>query len=69
VASPVHVTATATDSQTVKYIEIWVDGVKKYIVPGKTLDTSLTMTSGKHRLTVQANDGVSFKTTIYITVQ
>jgi acid phosphatase len=68
-ASPVHVTAAATDSQTVKYIEIWVDGVKQYIVPGGTLDTLLPMTSGTHRFTVQANDGVSFKSTIYITVQ
>ncbi len=68
-ASPVHVTAAATDSQTVKYIEIWVDGVKKYIVPGGTLDTLLPMTSGTHRFTVQTNDGVSFKTTINITVQ
>lgn len=68
-SSPVHVTAAATDSKTVSYIEIWVDGVKKYIVHAATLDTSLAMTSGTHRLTVQANDGVSFKSTINITVQ
>jgi hypothetical protein len=70
VASPVHITAVATDSQPVKYSQVWVDGVKKYEVMAASVDTTLAMTSGSHRLTVLANDGsVNFKTTIYIAVQ
>jgi hypothetical protein len=69
VISPVEVTAAATDSLTVKYLQIYVDGVKVYQVAGASLDTNVTLTSGTHRLTVQANDGVNFKSTIYVTAQ
>jgi hypothetical protein len=69
VASPVSVYAVATDSLPVKYSQIYVDGVKKYEVSGGKVDTTLSMTSGKHRFTVQSSDGTTFKTTIYITVQ
>jgi phosphatidylinositol-3-phosphatase len=69
VASPVQVTAAATDSLPVKYMQIYLDGAKVYEVAGGTVNTSLAMTSGTHRLTVQASDGVTFKSTIYITVQ
>jgi acid phosphatase len=69
VASPVEVYAVATDSVPVKYSQIYVDGVKQYTVSGNTVNTSIAMTSGYHRFTVQANDGTTFKTVIYITVQ
>jgi hypothetical protein len=71
VASPVHVTATASDSKSVSYMQIYLDGVKVYQVSGTSqLDTSLAMSSGSHRLTVQASDGTTvFKSTEYITVQ
>lgn len=70
VTSPVHVVAATTDSNTVQYLQIYVDGVKVYEVLASTLDTNLAMSAGTHRLTVQAKDsaGVLFKTTIYITV-
>jgi hypothetical protein len=68
VSSPVQIVAGTTDSKTVQFLQIYVDGVKKYEVNGKTLNTSLAMTAGTHRLTVQAYDGVYFKTTISITV-
>ena len=70
VSSPVAVYAVATDNVPVKYSQIYIDGAKQYTVSGNTVNTSLAMSSGTHRLTVQASDGTTtFKTTIYITVQ
>lgn len=69
VTSPVHIVAGTTDSNTVKLIQVYVDGAKKYEVLGSSLDTSLAMSSGSHRLAVQASDGTIFKQVIYITVQ
>ena len=57
VTSPVHIVAGTTDSKTVQFIQIYVDGVKKYEIKAKSLDTSLAMAAGTHRLTVQAYDG------------
>jgi acid phosphatase len=67
--SPVHVTAATTDSNPVKYTQVYLDGAKVYQVLTGSIDTSIAMPSGTHRLTVQASDGQIFKTTIYITVQ
>src|SRR5437868_4005536 len=67
VTSPVHVVAGTTSSTTVQYIQIYVDGVKKFEVKGKSLDTTLAMTAGVHRLTVQAFNGAYFKTVESIT--
>jgi acid phosphatase len=69
VTSPVHVVAETTDSNTVKLMQVYVDFVKKYEVASSSINTSLTMTSGSHRLAVQASDGTIFKQVIYITVQ
>ncbi len=69
VSSPVQITATVTDSKPVNYTQIYLDGVKQMTIHSSTVNTTLPMSSGSHRLTVQANDGVTFKTTIYITVQ
>ena len=69
VSSPVQITATVTDNKPVNYSQIYLDGVKQMTIHASTVNTSLPMSSGTHRLTVQANDGVTFKTTINITVQ
>jgi carboxypeptidase family protein/Big-like domain-containing protein/calcineurin-like phosphoesterase family protein len=71
VSSPVHVVAATTDSVTVKFIQIYVDGAAVFTQSGGTLDTNVAMGVGSHRLTVQAKDsaGVIFKQTIFITVQ
>lgn len=68
VSSPVQVSAVATDSNPVKYSQIYVDGVKQYQVYSGTVNASLPMAAGTHRVTVQDSDGTLFKTTIYITV-
>jgi hypothetical protein len=69
VSSPVHIVAQTTDSKTVNLMQIYVDGVKKYQVYASSLDTSLAIASGTHRLAVRASDGTIFKQVIYITVQ
>jgi acid phosphatase len=69
VSSPVAIYAVATDSSPVKYSQVYIVGAKQYNVNGATVNTSLSMASGTHRLTVQSSDGTTFKTTIYITVQ
>ncbi len=71
VTSPVNIVAGTTDnSSTVKYVQIYIDGVKQYQVSGTQVNTSLAMSTGTHRVTVQAQDaaGNIFKSTIYITV-
>jgi hypothetical protein len=70
VSSPVTINATAKSSHTVSFIQAYVDGVAKATQTGATLNTSLPMSAGTHRLTVQAKDssGAVFKTTINITV-
>jgi phosphatidylinositol-3-phosphatase len=69
VGSPVQVQAIAASSKSISRTEIWLDGVKSYQTASATINTSLSMSSGTHRLTVQAVDtsGTSFKSTIYVT--
>lgn len=70
VTSPVHIVAETTDSNPVKLMQVYVDGVKKYEVGSSSLNALLAMTSGSHRLAVQALDHTTiFKDVIYITVQ
>ena len=71
VTSPVNIVAGTTDNaSTVKYVQIYVDGAKQYQISGNQLNTSLPMSTGTHRVTVQAQDaaGTIFKSTINITV-
>ena len=69
VTSPVQVTAGTTDSHPVSFIQLYVDGKSTVTQQGGSLDTSATLSSGTHRLTVQAKDslGTIFKQTIYVT--
>ncbi|HWR37205.1 MAG TPA: Ig-like domain-containing protein [Clostridia bacterium] len=68
VTSPVHIVAGTTSATAVQFVEVWLDGVKKYSLPGHDLDIDLDMSAGTHRLTVQAYNGTYFKKTIYIAV-
>ncbi|ABF42328.1 metallophosphoesterase [Candidatus Koribacter versatilis Ellin345] len=71
VNSPARVTAGTTDnSSTVSFVQLYVDGVLKLTQSGGILDTSVTLTSGAHRLTVQAKDaaGAVFKQSVSVTV-
>src|SRR5512146_1640719 len=68
VSSPVTITAAAQSTETVQFSQIYIDGVKKYQVNGANVNTQLSMSSGQHRVTVQAYDGTYFKQVEYITV-
>jgi hypothetical protein len=70
VDTPVHISAAAADSNPVTSMQVYVDGVRKYVVPNtKGIDTYLPMTSGSHRVTVQAVDAAgTFKSSVTITV-
>ena len=70
VTSPVEVSAAATDSSTVTSMQIYLDGSPVYTkLSTKSIDTSITVASGTHRLTVQAKDSSgTFKSTVNITV-
>lgn len=69
-ASSVTVTAGTTDSNPVSYIQLYVDGSAKVTQNGGTLNATVTLTAGSHRVTVQAKDstGTIFKQTINVTV-
>jgi len=71
VHSPVTIQATTKDSHSVSLMQIYVDGVKKYQVAGSSLNTSLAMAIGPHRITAQAKDviGRTFKATVNVTVK
>jgi hypothetical protein len=70
VASPVRVLAGTTSARPVTLVQIYLDGAKTYEVHAARLDHLQPMSSGAHRLTVQAYDdlGNLFKTTVNVTV-
>ncbi len=70
VSSPVHVVAATKDSVAVSFVQIYLDGKPVLTKTGGTLNASVAMAAGAHRVTVQAKDsaGVIFKQTINITV-
>lgn len=70
VASPVRVLAGTTSANPVTLVQIYLDGAKVYELASDRLDHPVAMSSGTHRLTVQAYDsaGTIFKSTIYVTV-
>jgi len=72
VSSPVPIQANVTNSEAVNAIQVYVDGVIKFTSQrfARTVDTSLPMASGKHRVTVKAWDiGGPFSQTYTVTVQ
>jgi hypothetical protein len=69
VTSPVRVQANSANPVT--FTQIYVDGALRFTARSKDIDTSVTLTPGTHRLTVQAQDNVLgiYKKTIYVTAQ
>jgi hypothetical protein len=73
VSATVSIRASATPAvgRNVKYLQVYVDGIKKYEVMNTSqLSTSLAMSNGSRRITVQAVDSAKniFKSTVYATV-
>ena len=70
VASPVHIEAQANCQCTVRVMQVYVDGSKKYESAGPSLTADVAMAAGARRVTVQAVDSTNatFKSTINLTV-
>jgi post-segregation antitoxin (ccd killing protein) len=68
--SPVRIQAATNTSKTVTSMKIYLDGTSVYRVQAASIDTSLALTPGSHRITVKAwhSDETSFSQTINITV-
>jgi hypothetical protein len=67
----VKISATAKPgSSAIKVMQVYIDGVKKYEKTStNTISTSLSMSVGAHRVTVQALDSAgAFHSTVNITV-
>src|SRR6266404_4219868 len=69
--SPVQVNAGTTDTASqVKLMQIYVDGIKKYEIASDNVNTSLDLSAGTHRVTVQATDAANtvFKSSVNLSV-
>jgi hypothetical protein len=69
-SSPIAVQSAAHMANPINYSQIWLDGVFRYQVARAFINTSVSTSTGPHRLTVQTMDisGVIAKQTIYVTV-
>jgi FG-GAP-like repeat len=70
VTSPVLVKASGNSPAGVDQMQVWIDGKKKYVKWGDQLSKRFTLSSGKHRIAVVANDRFigSAKTVVNVTV-
>lgn len=70
VTSPVHFVATATSTQPITAMRIYVDGISVFNNTSSSLDTSLILSSGQHNTVIQAWDstGAVFKSAMLLTV-
>ena len=57
VSSPVSVQARGGSS--VNFMEVWVDGTKRFQTSGNTVSTSLSLAAGSHKLTVFSRNGTT----------
>lgn len=69
VSTSVQVVAKATDSNGIKYTQIYVDGSAKYTTYSGSVNTTINLSSGTHRIAVQATDtlGNHGKAAVYVT--
>lgn len=71
VSSPARIVAAANSASSVTAIKVYVDGVAAYSASNVSeIDTSVAMSAGTRRVTVQAwnSAGAVFKKTIHVTV-
>ena len=70
VNSPVQVVAQAKDSQAIKRMQIYLDGVSKFTANSDQVNTSLPLTGGSHRITVVSTNtsNLTTKATVNVTV-
>ncbi len=69
VSSSVHIQAKATSTSSISISKIYLDGSIVYQVRSATVDTTLSLSRGTHRLTVWAYDaaGKTMQKTVYVT--
>jgi hypothetical protein len=69
VSISVQVVAKATDSNGIKYTQIYVDGSAKYTTYSASINATINLSSGTHRIAVQATDtlGNHGKAVVYVT--
>src|SRR5581483_3413552 len=68
--SPVHVTASTTDTNPVSTVQVYVDNKLVTQVKAASIDTFLNLSVGNHLITVQAWDSAgSFKTSVPVAMQ
>ncbi len=72
-SSPIRVAASAKASsgRTINAMKVYKDGTEVYHVYASSLSTSVSASSGTHRITVNAwdNAGAVYKSTVYVTVK
>jgi Big-like domain-containing protein len=56
VGSPVHIVASATSSNPIVAMKVYVDSTLKYSVSAAKIDTSIAMSAGSHYVVVQSWD-------------
>lgn len=69
VSTSVRVTAKAYDANGISYTQIYVDGAAKYTVHSSSIDATISLSTGTHRIAVQATDtlGNKGKAVVYVT--
>jgi hypothetical protein len=70
VTSPAQVIAQAKDSNVIKRMQLYLDGVLKFTVSSSQLNTSVALTGGTHRITVVSTNSANaiLKATELVTV-
>ena len=70
VTSPVLVRASGNSPAGVNQLQVWIDGKKRYVKWGDQLAKRFTLSPGKHRIAVTANDKYigTAKTIVNVTV-
>jgi hypothetical protein len=56
VTSPVLIRASGNSPAGVNQLQVWIDGTKRYVKWGDQLAKKFTLSPGKHRIAVTAND-------------
>src|SRR6202012_207870 len=70
VTSPLTVNGGTTDTKTISYVQLFIDGSGSTKQNGSSFNSNVSLSAGTHRLTLQAKDsaGAVFKQTINVTV-
>lgn len=69
VTSPVSIIAQGTDSAKITQTGIYIDGARKYQAANSSVNTSLPLTAGSHRIAVQSRDNAgTFESVANVTV-